>query len=439
VWARAGARVGDTRARGKQVHIGQQLPWVLVGSLCTSVCKRWLRALSSDLVWQRFYAEHFATVAPRCRGYNTHRERLVPESGGQAKMVEFRDRHRRRIDRVFAELQTGWDWVRERLAAPTLPPDASLRCRQVIKKLARKEWTAVYESVALVILEHMEGVSHSVWKSSCASALRPPQHPPTSSHAVGGGGGGGDGGGSGGGGGGGGAGEGSGGGHASALGGYCQDACSSPAQGYAGVRGVGGGGGGGVGDGVEEERELGLEAEVEMLKKVLRAWTVAKAWLRGINGAMDDLNGHIERENRKYDGHFLGCRRQAHTPSIYQKGLIAFRDVVLLNTGSRARRLQHAIRHLASLEALDLPDMYWDVMTAFVALLEELDVMDDLTGGGRMRGQSKLRKLFLQPLRMLQCEHSHRTRTGRVRMFGGDRDLIYGPGSEGEEQLPGWT
>jgi hypothetical protein len=34
---------------------------------------------------------------------------------------------------------------------------------------------------------------------------------------------------------------------------------------------------------------------------------------------MDELNGCIERENRKYDAHFLGCRRQAHTPTIYQK------------------------------------------------------------------------------------------------------------------------
>ena len=35
-------------------------------------------------------------------------------------------------------------------------------------------------------------------------------------------------------------------------------------------------------------------------------------------------------------------------------------------------------------------------------------------GGGRMRGQSMLRKMFLQPLRMLQCQHTHSTRTGKV-------------------------
>jgi hypothetical protein len=44
-------------------------------------------------------------------------------------------------------------------------------------------------------------------------------------------------------------------------------------------------------------------------------------YIQGINGAMDELNGCIERENRKYDGHFLGCRSQAHTPTIYQKVL----------------------------------------------------------------------------------------------------------------------
>ena len=30
---------------------------------------------------------------------------------------------------------------------------------------------------------------------------------------------------------------------------------------------------------------------------------------------------------------------------------------------------------------MDLPDHYFDVMTGFVSMLDELDVMDDLTGG----------------------------------------------------------
>ena len=65
---------------------------------------------------------------------------------------------------------------------------------------------------------------------------------------------------------------------------------------------------------------------------------------------------------------------------------------------------------------MELPDRYFDVMTNFTTLLEELDVMDDLTGGGGMRGQTKLRKMFLQPLRMLQSARTHQTRTGKVRM-----------------------
>ena len=48
-------------------------------------------------------------------------------------------------------------------------------------------------------------------------------------------------------------------------------------------------------------------------------------------------------------------------------------------------------------------------------------------GGG---GQGKLRKVFLQPMRIQQCAESFADRSGRVRMFGGDRDLIYGPGSD---------
>ena len=77
---------------------------------------------------------------------------------------------------------------------------------------------------------------------------------------------------------------------------------------------------------------------------------------------------------------------------IQHKGAIAFRDIVLLRTRARAVRLQAAIHALASQEDLDLPDHYFDVMTSFTSLLEELDVMDDLTGGGKMRGQSILRK-----------------------------------------------
>jgi hypothetical protein len=46
---------------------------------------------------------------------------------------------------------------------------------------------------------------------------------------------------------------------------------------------------------------------------------------------------------------------------------------------------------------------------------------DDHTGGGGVGGQSKLRKLFLQPLRKIQCEKSFSSRSGKVRMFGGDR------------------
>lgn len=83
------------------------------------------------------------------------------------------------------------------------------------------------------------------------------------------------------------------------------------------------------------------------------------------------------------------CARLCETQ---HKGAIAFRDIVLLRTRARAVRLQAAIHALASQEDLDLPDHYFDVMTSFTSLLEELDVMDDLTGGGKMRGQSILRK-----------------------------------------------
>ena len=40
----------------------------------SSVCKRWLAALSSDLVWRRFYDVQFPLQERIC-GYNTHQER----------------------------------------------------------------------------------------------------------------------------------------------------------------------------------------------------------------------------------------------------------------------------------------------------------------------------------------------------------------------------
>ena len=43
--------------------------------------------------------------------------------------------------------------------------DSIPRCRQVVKKLSRKEWTKVYDCVSLVITEHMESLSLQVFFS----------------------------------------------------------------------------------------------------------------------------------------------------------------------------------------------------------------------------------------------------------------------------------
>jgi len=58
-----------------------------------------------------------------------------------------------------------------------------------------------------------------------------------------------------------------------------------------------------------------------------------------MDSAFDSLNESVNLENRKWDAQQMTCRVLAHTPSVFQKGCIAFRDVVLLRTGCRARKV----------------------------------------------------------------------------------------------------
>jgi hypothetical protein len=53
--------------------------------------------------------------------------------------------------------------------------------------------------------------------------------------------------------------------------------------------------------------------------RVVEAWESAKKWLRGVNALLEEVNEEVERENRKYDSHFSGCQRIAHTPTMYHK------------------------------------------------------------------------------------------------------------------------
>ena len=120
-------------------------------------------------------------------------------------------------------------------------------------------------------------------------------------------------------------------------------------------------------EGARQERVAGagtpcILSQVALLQNVVVAWRRAKAWLRGVNrsggrraaerawgerclhsarywaivscfaefltrnlpapagidgvSTLEEVNAHVERENRKYDAHFLGCRRLAHTPTI---------------------------------------------------------------------------------------------------------------------------
>lgn len=180
------------------------------------------------------------------------------------------------------------------------------------------------------------------------------------------------------------------------------------------------------------------EAGLDMIKRMVGCWKRGKAWIGRVHRIFWRLNAYIDGENRKFDGHFGSCTtRLVHTPSVHQMGLIAFREKVVLVTVERARRVQGAMTYLADEEARDLSDTLLETLMSFTAMCETLDVQDDHTGGKGGGGQARLRKLFLQPLRKIQCEKSFHSRSGKVRMFGGERDLLYGRFKEGEVECGG--
>uniref|UniRef100_A0A7S4JUS7 F-box domain-containing protein n=1 Tax=Guillardia theta TaxID=55529 RepID=A0A7S4JUS7_GUITH len=367
------------------MQIAIRVGWKDMLLLCMSVCRKWSLTLRSDVLWYQFCKE-LVVEKDCCFGQNSDRIQDGP------LWKHFRLETRRKIEKVFGELQTGWNWLRIRMEKDDFDEDEASRCRNVVKKLARKEWTQLYDCVALVMVEFMERLAVEVW-----GGMR----------------GGGEWG-------------------AGGAGGESNGRSSSG-------EGVGfGGAESAESDGVNGGNERGskrreIEDELKVLEKIVEGWRRAKVWIKRMNSMHEELNLLVERENRKYDAHLSSCCRQAHTPSVYQKGVIAFRDLVLLWTSHRAARVRRSLQFLAQQELLDLSDRHLDLLLEFQSVLEQLDVRDDLTGGGSMRGQAKLRKFFLQPLRQLQCQRSYAQRSGKMRMFGGEMDLIYGPGSEGED------
>lgn len=319
------------------VQVAMRLAWPMVGQVCMSVCRRWHHTLRGDVLWNFFSRQHWTPEACTHR----HLEELDHTGGWMA----FRDWHRRRVWRVYGELQTGWDWLLARLSQASLSGEEQARCRQVTRKLIKQRWWQLYDSVGLVVQEQVEATRVSLLADL-------PPHP----HG---------------------------------------------------------------------------EAE-EVLGRLAGAWRGVRAWMTCVEAALEPLNDQIERENRRREWGGGGCGKLAHTPPLRALAAIAFRDGVLLWSGARARRLSHAVSALAAQEAVELPDAQLELLLSLQGLLDELDVEDDLTGG-RSRGRARLRKLFLQPLRSIQSHRSFHARSGKVRMFGGESDLIYGPGSEGEE------
>ena len=273
---------------GVQIHVAAFVGWRKTGSLCSPVCRRWRDMLLAEPLWRTFYREHFAEGS---RWFLQDQAHL--EAGTVAARTLFRNRHRRAIDLVFGELQTGWRWLRERLERDELGPEHLPRCRQVARKLAARGWTLLYDTLTLVMVEYMEEVGAELFPAGAASEAR-------------------------------------------RLG-----EARVPKGGF--------------------PEAVALPAAEELLSQLLDAWKCARAWLRQLDAVFDGLNNAINIENRKWDAQHMSCRVLAHTPSVFEKGSITFRDVVLLRTGCRARRIQGALLLLAQRDPLDLSDAGLDV------------------------------------------------------------------------------
>lgn len=107
------------------VQVAMRLAWPMVGQVCMSVCRRWHHTLRGDVLWNFFSRQHWTPEACTHR----HLEELDHTGGWMA----FRDWHRRRVWRVYGELQTGWDWLLARLSQASLSGEEQARCRQVTR------------------------------------------------------------------------------------------------------------------------------------------------------------------------------------------------------------------------------------------------------------------------------------------------------------------
>eukprot|EP00741_Cyanophora_paradoxa_P006987 tig00001067_g6759.t1 len=126
-------------------------------------------------------------------------------------------------------------------------------------------------------------------------------------------------------------------------------------------------------------------APYSLLAAVVARYARFRTWLRVLNSFCGELNYEAgqARDNYSY----------RHTPTVFQKGLIAFRSRVLL-----ARSLRPRLQAATSQRAVDrASDRQMDALVEFNGMLEEVNVLDD-SGATEKRSQGKLNKYLLQPL-----------------------------------------
>ena len=152
-----------------------------------------------------------------------------------------------------------------------------------------------------------------------------------------------------------------------------------------------------------EDAELIAESCVGDMHSLLgtlhAAWLLYREWLRQVRTVFGLLAAKVQVHNSK-----LGDDRRNHTPSVYEKGLIAFRDHVVLVPRIQVV-LERYIEWVLTLPVLDIADSDALECSKLYKMLDELDVLDDsMAAQGTRRGhiggsQSRLRKRLLLPMR----------------------------------------
>lgn len=126
----------------------------------------------------------------------------------------------------------------------------------------------------------------------------------------------------------------------------------------------------------------------EMWQLVLSSWKRYKHWLTLVSAHCQDLNYEVMVERAR-------PAAWSSTPTVYDKGVICFRNQILLRFKIR-NALQCGLSWLVGQDALDFAsesDVH--LLRAVLHLLQEVDVADDFTLSSKTHTRAKLKRCFL--------------------------------------------